>query len=280
MKKHWLIVLLLTVVAFSCRTEQADEREVIAKTKTQVLYKDDVLDALPISLSPEDSITFVKSFVENWLHFTLLYEVADNNVSDNDSSLAKRVDLFRKELYINAYEQLFLQQKLDTLIPQKEIDEYYELHKNEYLLEHSVVKPIFIVFPLTKEREIAEVEKLFFPKKEIDLDALKDFCFQHCQKFSFANQWVDLNALKQELPFEVRNEAFPVGKSLKFEDTANVFFVKIEEQRGAGNRMPIELAHDKIAKTILQSRKVEMLKNMREKVFQDATRKKQYEVFY
>lgn len=280
MKKHWLIVLLLTVVAFSCRTEQADEREVIAKTKTQVLYKDDVLDALPISLSPEDSITFVKSFVENWLHFTLLYEVADNNVSDNDSSLAKRVDLFRKELYINAYEQMLLQQKLDTLIPQKEIDEYYELHKNEYLLEHSVVKPIFIVFPLTKEREIAEVEKLFFPKKEIDLDALKDFCFQHCQKFSFANQWVDLNALKQELPFEVRNEAFPVGKSLKFEDTANVFFVKIEEQRGAGNRMPIELAHDKIAKTILQSRKVEMLKNMREKVFQDATRKKQYEVFY
>ena len=280
MKKHWLIVLLLTVVAFSCRTEQADEREVIAKTKTQVLYKDDVLDALPISLSPEDSITFVKSFVENSLHFTLLYEVADNNVSDNDSSLAKRVDLFRKELYINAYEQMFLQQKLDTLIPQKEIDEYYELHKNEYLLEHSVVKPIFIVFPLTKEREIAEVEKLFFPKKEIDLDALKDFCFQHCQKFSFANQWVDLNALKQELPFEVRNEAFPVGKSLKFEDTANVFFVKIEEQRGAGNRMPIELAHDKIAKTILQSRKVEMLKNMREKVFQDATRKKQYEVFY
>ena len=280
MKKHWLIVLLLTVVVFSCRTEQADEREVIAKTKTQVLYKDDVLDALPISLSSEDSITFVKSFVENWLHFTLLYEVADNNVSDNDSSLAKRVDLFRKELYINAYEQMFLQQKLDTLIPQKEIDEYYELHKNEYLLEHSVVKPIFIVFPLTKEREIAEVEKLFFPKKEIDLDALKDFCFQHCQKFSFANQWVDLNALKQELPFEVRNEAFPVGKSLKFEDTANVFFVKIEEQRGAGNRMPIELAHDKIAKTILQSRKVEMLKNMREKVFQDATRKKQYEVFY
>lgn len=280
MKKQWLIVLLLTVVAFSCRTEQADERKVIAKTKTQVLYKDDVLDALPISLSPEDSITFVKSFVENWLHFTLLYEVADNNVSDNDSSLAKRVDLFRKELYINAYEQMFLQQKLDTLIPQKEIDEYYELHKNEYLLEHSVVKPIFIVFPLTKEREIAEVEKLFFPKKEIDLDALKDFCFQHCQKFSFANQWVDLNALKQELPFEVRNEAFPVGKSLKFEDTANVFFVKIEEQRGAGNRMPIELAHDKIAKTILQSRKVEMLKNMREKVFQDATRKKQYEVFY
>lgn len=280
MKKQWLIVLLLTVVAFSCRTEQADEREVIAKTKTQVLYKDDVLDALPISLSPEDSIAFVKSYVENWLHFTLLYEVADNNVSDNDSSLAKRVDLFRKELYINAYEQMFLQQKLDTLIPQKEIDEYYELHKNEYLLEHSVVKPIFIVFPLTKEREIAEVEKLFFPKKEIDLDALKDFCFQHCQKFSFANQWVDLNALKQELPFEVRNEAFPVGKSLKFEDTANVFFVKIEEQRGAGNRMPIELAHDKIAKTILQSRKVEMLKNMREKVFQDATRKKQYEVFY
>ena len=44
--------------------------------------------------------------------------------------------------------------------------------------------------------------------------------------------------------------------------------------------MPVELAHDKIAKILLQNRKVELLKNMRNRVYQDATHKKQYEVFY
>lgn len=280
MKKIWVNISAILCLLCACNSSSDDGREVLAKTETQTLYKDDIVDMMPVSLSEEDSVAFVKSAVEQWLHFTLLYEKAVDNVRDNDSSLAKQVDLFRKELYINTYEQLFLQQKLDTLIPQKEIDAYYAKHKNEYLLDHSVVKPILIVFPLQRTTEIETVKKLFFPKKTFDIDALKDYCFQHCQKFSFSNQWVDINALKQELPLEVRNESFSVGKSFQFQDTANVYFVRIEEQLNAGNSMPVELAHDKIAKILLQNRKVELLKNMRNRVYQDATHKKQYEVFY
>ena len=280
MKKIWIDISAILCLLCSCNRTSDDAREILAKTETQTLYKDDIIDRLPVSLSEQDSVEFVKSAVEQWLRFTLLYEKAVDNIRDNDSSLAKQVDLFRKELYINTYEQLFLQQKLDTLIPQKEIDAYYAKHKNEYLLDHSVVKPILIVFPLQRTTEIETVKKLFFPKKAMDIDALKDYCFQHCQKFSFSNQWVDINALKQELPLEVRNESFPVGKSLQFQDTANVYFVRIEEQLNVGNSMPVELAHDKIAKILLQNRKVELLKNMRNRVYQDATHKKQYEVFY
>ncbi len=280
MKKIWIDISAILCLLCACNRTSDDAREILAKTETQTLYKDDIIDRLPVSLSEQDSVEFVKSAVEQWLRFTLLYEKAVDNIRDNDSSLAKQVDLFRKELYINTYEQLFLQQKLDTLIPQKEIDAYYAKHKNEYLLDHSVVKPILIVFPLQRTTEIKTVKKLFFPKKTMDIDALKDYCFQHCQKFSFSNQWVEINALKQELPLEVRNESFPVGKSLQFQDTANVYFVRIEEQLNVGNSMPVELAHDKIAKILLQNRKVELLKNMRNRVYQDATHKKQYEVFY
>jgi hypothetical protein len=280
MKKIWIDISAILCLLCACNRTSDDAREILAKTETQTLYKDDIIDRLPVSLSEQDSVEFVKSAVEQWLRFTLLYEKAVDNIRDNDSSLAKQVDLFRKELYINTYEQLFLQQKLDTLIPQKEIDAYYAKHKNEYLLDHSVVKPILIVFPLQRTTEIETVKKLFFPKKTMDIDALKDYCFQHCQKFSFSNQWVEINALKQELPLEVRNESFPVGKSLQFQDTANVYFVRIEEQLNVGNSMPVELAHDKIAKILLQNRKVELLKNMRNRVYQDATHKKQYEVFY
>ena len=280
MKKIWIDISAILCLLCACNSTSDDGREILAKTETQTLYKDDIVDMMPVSLSEEDSVAFVKSAVEQWLHFTLLYEKAVDNVRDNDSSLAKQVDLFRKELYINTYEQLFLQQKLDTLIPQKEIDAYYAKHKNEYLLDHSVVKPILVVFPLQRTNDIDNVKKLFFPKKTFDIDALKDYCFQHCQKFSFSSQWVDINALKQELPLEVRNESFSVGKSFQFQDTANVYFVRIEEQLNAGNSMPVELAHDKIAKILLQNRKVELLKNMRNRVYQDATHKKQYEVFY
>ncbi len=274
------ISLLLGLV--SCNQLQTEKREIIAKTESHILYKDEVLSRLPVSLSEADSINYVKSYVDNWVHVTVLYEKACDNIADADSAISQQVERFRKELYINAYEQLLLQQKLDTLIPQKDIDAYYDKHKSEYILETSVVKPILIVFPLSQTIHIEKVESMFFPKKnkEIDYDQLKDYCFNHCQKFSFSNEWISLNSLKGELPFDVRNESLTVDKSMKFSDTTNVYFVRIVDQLNAGNRMPVELAHDKIAKIILQTRKIELLKNMRNKIYQDAQYKKQFEVYY
>lgn len=274
------LALVFILALTACKQQEENNDEIIARTSTQVLMKSEVLDGMPISLSAEDSITFVKSYVENWLHFTLLYEKAVDNVRDRDSVLAKQIDKFRKELFINTYEQLFLQQKLDTLIPQKEIDAYYDKHKNEYLLERPVVKAVLIVFPLQKKTEIEKVEKMIFAKKAYDVDDLKDFCFRYCQKFSFSDQWVDIAAVRQELPFDVRSEKLDIGKYEKFVDTANVYYLKINEIIPSGHPMPVEFAHDKIAKILLQSRKVELLKNMRNKVYQDALHKNQFEVYY
>ncbi len=278
--KLFKFLLISLVLCAACSSIEESGDEVLAKTESQVLLKKDVLSALPISLSPEDSVEFIKSYVNDWLHVNVLYEKANDNISDAGGQIAEQIERFRKELYINAYEQLFLQQKLDTLIPQSEIDAYYEKHKNEYILSAPVVKPTLIVFPIQKKLEIEQVEKLFFSKKADAEDELKDYCFVHCQKFSFANQWVALSSLTQELPLDIRNESLQVGKNMKLQDSLNVYFVRIEDQLNAGNRMPVELAHDNIAKIILQSRKVELLKNMRNKVYQEAEHKKQFEVFY
>src|SRR5574344_1439771 len=165
---------MLAVLAVSCKHAQQGTRELIAKTSDHVLYKDEVISAMPISLSAEDSVTFVKNYVDDWLHFTLLYEKADENIPDDDSVLLNQVKRFRKELYINTYEQMFLMQKLDTLIPQKEIDEYYAKHSNEFILSSPVVKPTMIVFPKEKKEDIKVVEDLFFSKRDDALDELKN----------------------------------------------------------------------------------------------------------
>lgn len=271
---------MLVVFAVSCKQTEQGTRQVIAKTSTHVLYKDVVISAMPISLSAEDSVTFVKNFVDDWLHFTLLYEKADDNIPNNDSVLQNQIKRFREELYINTYEQIFLMQKLDTLIPQKEIDEYYAKHRQEFILSSPVVKPTLIVFPKEKQEDIEIVENLFFSKKDDALDELKNHCFMHCQKFSFANTWVDLDAMKQELPFDVRNEIYTRSGGTKLQDSSHVYFVRIEEYLSAGSPMPVELVHDKIAKVILQSRKVKLLKDMRNKIYQEASHRRQFEVYY
>lgn len=277
-----VVSVLLITLGVSCNRNTIEQSDILAKTDSQVLLKSEVVSVMPKGLVGEDSVAFVKQYVDNWLHFTLLYEKAADNITDSDSSIAKQVDLFRKDLFINKYEQLFLQQKLDTLIPQKDINAYYSKHKGEFLLDEDVVKPIVIVFPVSQKEHISYIEKKFFSKSKNDdvLDALKDYCFQHCQQFSFGDEWVSLQALKQELPLDNRSTKFTIGKGVEISDSDNVYFVKITEQLNEGTTMPVELAHDKIAKILLQTRKIELLKTMRNKVYQDATHKKQYKVYY
>ena len=112
MKKIHCLILFIAVWGFSCSNTKDSNEVLLAKTETQKLLKSDVLAKMPAGLSGDDSVDFIKNYVDTWLHYSLLFEKANDNINDSDSSIAKQVDLFRKDLVINKYEQVFLQQKL------------------------------------------------------------------------------------------------------------------------------------------------------------------------
>jgi hypothetical protein len=276
----FFLIVFTTLLFASCKKNVKTEDEtLLAEVGEYTLNKSQVIDIMPSNLNGKDSITFIKTYVDNWVRSKLLYQIATSKISDSDGSLEEQVDRFREDLYINKFEQLFSQQKLDTVLTQTEIDAYYNKHKQDYILMYDVVKPVFVV--LEKNKVSAKLKKQFLSSDPDMFDIFKDFTFENSSKFYFGNQWIAFDLLKQEIPTSL-SESISISdsKGKILEDSTSYYFIKITSQITAGSQKPKELAYEEIAKILLHKRKIELLKSMRNKVYQDALHKEQFEVYY
>ena len=48
------------------------------------LYQEDLQAALPLSLTPDDSVLFAENYIRNWVEDILLFEKAEDNVRDSE----------------------------------------------------------------------------------------------------------------------------------------------------------------------------------------------------
>ncbi|MDR0940852.1 MAG: hypothetical protein LBM68_01360 [Bacteroidales bacterium] len=277
--KQITFFLSVVCVAFAACSEKAeDDANIVARFGKTYLYKDYVLQQIPSHATAADSVEFIENYIKAWGMRNALYEMAENNVSYKNNEIEEQVQRFRTELYIDKYEELFTQQKLDTIITIAQLDTYYVTHKAEFILQYDVVKPLFIVLP--KQYVTPQLRRSFMTNDIDNLDQLKDVCYKYSTKFYLDEKWVILNQLQQEVPKQISTQELlnPRGLIVDFED--NVYFIKISKHIQAGNPSPREMVYEKIANNILYKRKIELLNTMRTRVFQDAVRKGEFDVFY
>lgn len=278
MNKVLFFFLAICALFAACAEKASDDANIVARFGDTYLYKDHVIQQIPPYATAADSAEFIKNYITSWGMRRALNEIAEHNVNYKNAEIEEQVQRFRTELYIDKYEELFTQQKLDTIVTIAQLDTYYATHKAEFILQYDVVKPLFIVLP---EQYVTQQLRRSFMSNDIDdLDQLKDLCYKYSTKFYLDDKWVIINQLKQEMPNQISSQELlnPRGLIIDFED--NVYFIKISKHIQAGNPSPREMVYEKIANNILYKRKIELLNTMRTRVFQDAERKGQFEVFY
>ncbi|MCL2327479.1 MAG: hypothetical protein FWC39_12115 [Bacteroidetes bacterium] len=276
-----IIVLLTTsfLLCVSCSEKANNDENIVARFGEKYLYKEQILPLIPVNATVTDSADFIKTYIQSWGMKNALFEKAEHNISYKNDEIEEQVQRFRAELYINKYEELFAQQKLDTIITITQLDAYYATHKTaEFILEYDVVKVLFVQLP--KQYVTPKLRQTFATNSVDDLDHLKDLCGQYSTKFYLDDKWVNLELLKQEIPKSLSTQELlnPRGVIIDFED--NVYFIKITNHISAGKPAPREMMYERIAANLLYKRRIELLNTMRTKVYQDALRKNEFEIFY
>ena len=94
------------------------------------LFKTDFIDVLPKNIHKIDSQVLAKSYIQDWAINKLLLEKAKNNSSSQTmSQINDLVKGYKESLLINNYKEQIVKQKLDTIVTEKELEEYYLLNK-------------------------------------------------------------------------------------------------------------------------------------------------------
>ncbi|MCH7535395.1 MAG: hypothetical protein IH948_06560, partial [Bacteroidetes bacterium] len=197
-----IIVGYLLITLGSCDNEireKAFQSNAVARVNDTFLYQEDLVKIIPENTSHEDSVRMVKAYIDDWVRNMLNYYNAVNHLTEDQIDVESEIQKYRNTLISYIYERELVLQKLDTVVTNKEIQEYYNENVNNLLLRDDIVRVRYIKVPKGAP-ELAQAKRWCTSEEEEDLEALKDYCHQYAKSFLLKDQeWIVLGNLQMEL---------------------------------------------------------------------------------
>lgn len=272
-------VLLCLCVACN-RGPDHGGRTPLAEVEGHFLYREDLATALPVNLSPEDSLLFAEHYIREWVEEMLLYEKARRNIPDN-AEIERLVENYRKALIMHNYQQQLIGQKLSREISEEELTDYYDRNPGLFKLENPVMKGLFLKVPLKAPR-LNEVRRWYKAENHEAVEALEKYQFQHAVKYEyFLDKWVPAADILAQIPLQVPDkEAYLTRQRyVELHDTAFHYFLNVTELLPTGGQMPYELARPQVKEILLNRKQVEFMKQVKADLYERATEKQEIKYY-
>lgn len=276
---RWLAWACLFFFLFSCRDEH--EQMPVARVFDNYLYRENILAVIPPDAAPKDSEQLAQAFINNWIRQNLIVKKAELNLPEEMKNVQKQLDDYRTSLIIYAYEKELVRQKLDTIVPETEIENYYKKNKNEFELKDYIVKVLYVKLEKNSP-DLKKVSKWYKSKEKEDLKKLEEYCRKFAVNFFVDTEvWLFFDDLLKEIPIESFNkeEFLKSNIPIEFQDESYLYFVNILEYRLKDDISPLSLVREKIVNILLNKRKIALIENMRKDIFEDALEKNNFEIY-
>lgn len=253
----------------------------MARVYDAVLYEEDIRDVLPTGLSQEDSIVWVRKYINNWGKEQLIIKKAEFNLADEEKDFDELVEQYRNDLLKFTYQQRYVDQHLDTSITNEQILEYYEDNSAEFELKENILKVNYLVLNADAP-EVDYVRRWFRNSSEVMEPELTDYAFKYARTSSFGDtNWVRFNDLAKFIPLRTYNQQdfLNRNKFVEISDTTGIYFVDIVSYKIADDVSPLPYVKNTIRKIILNKRKQEIIATMEERIVNDAYEKSDFEIY-
>jgi len=273
---------VVTIFVTSCQFfNDQIEGEPIAVIGEEGLYKED-LKAPNFNgvLTPNDSLSFQKNQINDWaLEKLLLHHAHENIPISKHQKFSDLAEKYEKELFIDAYKNLYVKQNLNTMITEEDLTSCFEKQKN-FILKDPVIKMRYIKFP-KDFRDYTATKRLLTRFKESDIEKLSEIKASFLEyDLNLEEQWLDLSTILEKLPIlSVRKKKdllFINERTIEMRDDQGlrvlIHFYKILKE---GEPAPLNYIKDEIKQIILNKRKISLLKRLEKEIIQDAIQNKQ-----
>ncbi len=280
MKYVSYIIFLFIFLHLGCKDgfafRQNTKDPVIVKVGNKNLFKSQLDGLIHDMTSPTDSAAIVDGFIENWIKENLMVVEAEKNIAA-DINLNKLIEDYRSSLLVYNYEKNLIETQLDTIVEQSEKLNYYSGNQNQFSLSHPILKCMVARIP-SKTKNISSLKKLLESK---DINEATYFIKEKASfHFMDTAKWITVDDLKSLVPEKMLKEA-TISKNKVFQqkDGESEYFVKILKYYGENEIPPFDYIEDKINKIILGERKINLLKNKRQDLYQKGKNNNEFEIF-
>ncbi|MBC7862355.1 MAG: hypothetical protein IAF38_05220 [Bacteroidia bacterium] len=283
--RSFLQILCLAIVLFnsSCNGEKKDERteKPVARVYETFLYPSDLKNIVPHDISAKDSALLIKNFIEKWVQDMLVLKHAEQNLTTEQLNVDNQMAEYRKNLIIYNYQSELVKQKLDTVVNQKDLEEYYNNNQESFTLKDNIVK-VWYVKVNKSAPNIEKVKKWYRSEQPKDFISLKSYCIQFADNYFLdENNWLLFDELLKEVPVTSLNpELFlKTNRFIEVADSSFQYFVNVRGFRIKNSVSPLAFERENIRNIIINKRKLKLIEEMKREVYNNAKEKGKFEEY-
>ena len=259
---------------------QAPKEEPVAQVGDRFLYKSDLLKIFPGNATKEDSLIIATDYINKWVKQELMIQKANENLSQSQKDVSRELEEYRNSLIIFRYKNELMQQRMDTVVSEDQIQQYYDQNKAAFNLDRYIVKGVYVKIP----KELANINALKTMVQDMTDEGqsvLKDYCTRYAKNFEIANNWIDFKLLNRSLPVSIDDpEAFLRNNSLKeMTDEDYYYLVSIRDYKLTNDLAPLEFVENDIKNLILNQRKIKFLREVENNIYKEGERQKKFKIY-
>ena len=272
------IILFSSCDLFKIQEKESNTSEIVAIVNTEKLFRKDLVGIFPNNINKGDSLVLVNSYIQNWAIKRLLLEKAKNNSSlVTVNQIDHLVQDYKESLLINNFKEQLIKQKLDTIVSEEELENYYVLNKENFKLNEELVKIRYLhidnnmidedeILSLFKSDDINDTEEL--EKRELSF------------KFHQFNDsiWTQLDKVLLKLPFS-KDKLLKKTKFIQKQDSIGLYLATIKDVLPRNSIAPISYIRSTIKQMILHKRKIELLRDIEKIIVKDATQNNNFKIY-
>lgn len=277
-----VVLLFAAVLLSACGSGDSAQQEdqLLAKVYNKPLHLSELDGMFPEGTTASDSTLIINAYVNRWVREALLLYEAERNIP-KDLNINKLVRDYRASLIRANYERILVEEFLDSTITQAELIDFYEKNKSQYQLETPIIRCYFIKVPTP----VPESNKLRNwwnnPSSSDNYDKLVAYCNTYAVAHHLEDStWHKVEDIGMLLPTGTLT-ASNISSKREFtqRDGEFQYFFKLFEVKNRKEIAPLSFIEDQARKVILHKRKIKLLEDKKEQMYEMELRKNNIQVY-
>jgi len=273
----WFSSLLCCI---SCNSSDP-QQDAIARVYDSYLPRSEVVKQIPYGISAKDSAAIADEYINSWIYKKVVLKKAELNLTDEQKDVNRQLDDYRTSLLRFAYEKELVRQKLDTVVSDSEIEAFYAENGSNFELKNNIIRIRYLKIQLDAPNQ-DRAFKWFKSSDAADQNKL----IQYSQLYAVTSllddtNWLLLEDVIKEVPLtDYSHEKFNRNiRMLDLSDKEYRYFVQVTGFLIKDSKAPLSFERTNIRNIILNKRRIQLVRQMQEDAYQDATNSKNIELY-
>ncbi|MDR3236554.1 MAG: hypothetical protein LBT48_07540 [Prevotellaceae bacterium] len=274
-------VSLLCACSYFQRKHMADNDVLIAQIDSKKLYLSDVTTIFPPNISKQDSLDLLKNYVNVWARKYFIAMKADKYLDKQQKNVSRELEEYRLSLLTYRYENQYVEQKIDTIVRERDYETYYTRYAELFRLEEPMVQATYVKI----QKNAAQLHYVYRTAHSDDHEQLKQLD-SACKAANaacnfFMEQWVDFDFLATATAFTPEQCKQALDGSRFVQDIINddIHLLHFRAVKNTGDIAPLALVRENIYRLIISQRKQDMIKKLESEVYNEALDYKRLKIY-